>query len=203
MNTRPQSGFTVLELMVTIVVAGVILGIGIPNLTAFLRNNAMTSASNDFVTAVLAARGEAVKRQLPVTLCATTDPIADPPVCVPTGAGTNGAFFVWVDEDTDLTVDGGEDVLRRIQAPGGQIDVFMDGGLAPYRANGFLRNTANQISRILYCDDRGRGVAAGGLSAARIIQVQVTGRAEVLRDIALVDQGIADLTGAGVSVDCP
>lgn len=197
MNTRPQSGFTVLELMVTIVVAGVILGIGIPNLMEFQRNNAMAAASNDFVTAVLAARSEAIKRSVPVTLCAVTT--AAPTTCVPAGTGTNGAFIVWVDEDGDRVVDGGEQVIRRIQEPGGSIDVFMNGGVAPYGANGFLRNTADQVSRILYCDDRGSTVAAGGQSTARIVQMSVTGRAQVLTDVDVVD---AEISALGWTADC-
>lgn len=205
MNPRSQTGFTLLELLVTLTVAGVILGFGVPSLMDFQRNNAIASASNDFVTSVLAARSEAVKRQAPVSLCATDDPLASPPTCAPTGAGTNGGFVVWVDENGDVVVDADEQVLRRIEAPGGAIDVFLDGGYIAYAPNGFTRDPGvdRAANWLLYCDDRGRGVSAGGLSAARAIRIRETGRAEVLRDMDLIDQAVAAITGAGVTVDCP
>ncbi len=219
MNVRSPSGFTLLELLVTLAVAGVILGIGVPNLMEFQRNNAIAGATNDFVTSVLAARAEAIKRGVPVTLCASSDPLADPPTCAPTGAGTSGGFVVWVDEDDDpetsatetdasdgdVVIDADEPVLRRIEAPGGAINVYTDGGYVAYAPGGFTRDPGvdRAASWVLYCDDRGRGVAAGGLSAARVVQIQATGRAEVRRDMDLIDEGVSEIEDAGVAVDCP
>lgn len=204
MNRRTLSGFTLLELLVTIVVAGVILGIGVPNLMEFQRNNAMAGASNELVTAVLAARSEAVKRGVPVTLCASADPLADPPACAPDGAGTDGGFIVWEDVDGDIAVDVGEDVIRRVEPPGGAIDVFMDGGYIAYGTNGFTRTDVgvdDPLGWLLYCDDRGRRVGAGGRSTARLVQVQLTGRAEVLSDADLIADRITNI--AAIDFDCP
>lgn len=220
MNTQSEAGFTLLELLVTLTVASIILGIGVPNLMEFQRNNAMASAANDFVTSVLAARAEAIKRHVPVTLCATNNPLADPPTCIQDGSGATGGFFVWVDEngnvdgngspiiddatDGNATVNTGETVLRRIEAPGGQIKVFMDSGYLSFGANGFSRTATGlgtpSITRLLYCDDRGHSTAAGGLSAARLVQIRRTGRAEVEREIDQVEAGIAAL---GVGDECP
>ena len=58
----------------TLLVAGILLGVGVPNVMEFQRNGAMTAAANELVTGVLTARTEAVKRQVPVTLCASPDP---------------------------------------------------------------------------------------------------------------------------------
>jgi type IV fimbrial biogenesis protein FimT len=81
MNTRQQRGFTLWELLMTLLVAGILLGIGVPNVMEFQRNGAMSSAANDLVTGVLLARTEAVKRQVPVTLCLSADPDAVTPTC--------------------------------------------------------------------------------------------------------------------------
>lgn len=201
MNTGSHKGFSLLEMLVTLAVAGVVLGIGVPNLMEFQRNNAISAAANEFVTAVFTARSESVKRGVPVTLCATADPLADPPVCAPTGAGTSGGFVVWVDDDANPTqVAADETILQRITAPGGAINVVMDGGYLALGAGGFARDDVvvnTRMDRLLYCDDRGRRVASGGRSTARLVQVLITGRAEVLSDADLIAARVGD------GFDCP
>jgi len=99
MKSRRQSGFTLWELLVTMLVAGILVAVGIPSFRDAQRNSAITAAANDLITGLLAARAEAVKRQVPVTLCASPDPSAPNPVCAQDGTGANGGFIVWVDWD--------------------------------------------------------------------------------------------------------
>src|SRR6185436_8814367 len=136
MNTSRQHGFTLWELLMTLLVAGILLGIGVPNVMEFTRNASMTAAANDLVTATILARTEAVKRQAPVTLCLSDNPTAATPTCSP-GAVANSAtrgIVVFVDENnnvdangarilTDATdgnavIDAGELVLSQHAAPG-------------------------------------------------------------------------------------
>ena len=63
-----QSGFTLVELMFTITVLAVLLGIGVPNFRDFIRNSRMTAAANDLLADLNLARSEAVKRRVAVTL---------------------------------------------------------------------------------------------------------------------------------------
>jgi len=106
MKPKSQAGFTLWELLVTVLVAGILLGLGVPSLQDAQRNNAISGAVNDLVTGLLAARAEAVKRRVPVTLCASPDPTAGNPVCTQTGAGANGGFIVWVDENGNVDANG-------------------------------------------------------------------------------------------------
>lgn len=68
-----QRGFTLIELMVTITVLAVLLGIGIPSFRSMIENNRIAAASNDLVSALQLARSEAIKRGIPVVLCASSD----------------------------------------------------------------------------------------------------------------------------------
>lgn len=221
----------------TLLVAGILLGIGVPNVMEFQRNSAMSAAANDFITAVLAARTEAVKRQVPVTLCLSANPTAAAPACqTTTSTDSTTGFVVFVDENGNA-VDGipnlgdatdgnaafdpgaGEtEVLRRTAAPDGSIRIstncsyvtFGPTGV-PQQAGGlcFPFNGGVPWAAFLFCDDRGRRIAAGGLSAARIVRVDRFGRGQVLQELNGPNgTGIANtiagtLVPAGVTPTCP
>lgn len=60
----PALGFTLIELMVTLVLLAVLLTLSAPSFIAYQRNAELTSAANSFVAALSAARSEAMKRQV-------------------------------------------------------------------------------------------------------------------------------------------
>ena len=210
-----QNGFTLWELMMALVVAGIVLSLGVPSFMEFQRNGAMTAAANDLLGAVLLARTEAVKRQVPVTLCVTPDSSADPPACEV--AGSDGAFVVFVDENgngdpTDATdgnaeVDADEPVLLRREPPGGAIEVWTDIGYVTFAPNGFPRQALGQADDsatvMLFCDDRGNRPAAGASSSARAVRIAATGRGGVRQEITDVTAAVDELADAGVAADCP
>lgn len=66
-------GFTLIELMVTLAVLGILLTVAVPNFQTFVMNGRMASQTNDLITALNLARSEAVKRAANVTVCASSD----------------------------------------------------------------------------------------------------------------------------------
>jgi prepilin-type N-terminal cleavage/methylation domain-containing protein len=233
MNTCRQSGFTLWELLMTLLVAGILFGIGVPNVMEFQRNSVMTATANDFVTAVLAARTEAVKRQVPVTLCLVDDPAAVTPTCEPDAvADSTRGFIVWVDEngnvdadgipiltdgtDGNALIDGGEVVLRRGTVLPGAVRVSTNCGHVSFGPTGVPRQVPGECfpfnagwAAFLFCDDRGQRIAAGSLSSARFVRVDRFGRGQVQSELA-GDNGIGiantitgTLTPAGIAPTCP
>ncbi|WP_394787639.1 GspH/FimT family pseudopilin [Rhodoferax sp.] len=57
-----QSGFTLIELMTTLVIAAVLLMTAVPSMVTYKRNAELTSATNTLFAAISTARGEAMKR---------------------------------------------------------------------------------------------------------------------------------------------
>lgn len=198
MDTRQQLGFTLFELLVTVLVAGVIFGLGVPNLLEFSRNNAMTSVANDMVAAIQAARSTAVNRRLPVTLCASPNPVAASPTCSPDASGTNGGYIVWVDDNGDAVVDAGEQIiLQRDDLD--DIQIFANNGYINWDGTGWLNDIGGlglSARVLLFCDDRGNVVASGTLSAARAVRIEPTGRGRVINEVARIAPVVTALGAA-------
>jgi type IV fimbrial biogenesis protein FimT len=57
-----QSGFTLVELMIVILLISIILAVAVPNIKAFTSSMRVRSAALDFTSAVMFARSEAMKR---------------------------------------------------------------------------------------------------------------------------------------------
>ncbi len=70
---KEHAGFTLIELMVTVSVLAILLGIGVPSFRAMIEGNRITTVANDLVSGLQFARSEAVKRGANVTLCSTND----------------------------------------------------------------------------------------------------------------------------------
>ena len=65
---RSSSGFTLVEMMVTVVVMVVLLGVAVPSFRQMIANQRVKTASFDLFSALSYARSEAIKRNLPVSV---------------------------------------------------------------------------------------------------------------------------------------
>ena len=92
MHIQPEynKGFTLLELMVTVAIAGILVGIAIPSFTSIITSNRLTTYANELVTALNLARSEAIKRGQHV-------------VVIKTGANWENGWQVFVDIDRSTT----------------------------------------------------------------------------------------------------
>ena len=73
MTNKNQYGFTLYELMITLVVVGVVLTVGLPNLSEFTQSSRMSATANDLHSSFQLARSEAARAKTPITICASAD----------------------------------------------------------------------------------------------------------------------------------
>ena len=193
MDTRTQSGFTLYELMITVLIVGVVLAFSIPNMHAFTQNSRMTSTANDLHAAFHLARSESSRAKTNITVCASANSMAAAANC--SGTWDQG-YIVFVDEDGNLNRSGAaETVLHAYPAiaDGVSFAVANDATYFSYSSTGLGRpnvggNTA--VSQIVMCDERGNVKAAGGSSAGRLFVATPLGRATIFRDEGLIDDAL-------------
>lgn len=194
--SRAESGFTLYELLITVLVIGVVLALGVPNMAEFTQNSRMTSTANDLHASFQLARTEAARAKTSVTICAS----ANSQAAVPTCSGTwDQGYIVFVDTDNNVARASTEAILR-LHGPaerGVSFAVENDATFFSFASTGLGRgdvggNTA--MTRVVMCDDRGNTIGAGGNSAARLFVSTPLGRATIVRDIPSIATALTDMS---------
>jgi Tfp pilus assembly protein FimT len=173
-----------MELMVVLVLAGVILGVGVPSFRDFQRNNRVTVAANDVLGMVITSRAEALRRQITISMCQSET--AEDEEGAECGAGTG--WIVFEDPDADCVRAEGEEWISGMLVDS-DVQAFSNTDCISFATTGFKRVVAGQpgMSRMIYCDERGNTPRnpGGNDSSARGVEVPPTGRGAVVR---LVDE---------------
>lgn len=70
---KSRAGFSLIELMVVVSIAGILAVMAVPSFQGFLESSRVDSTANNLYTAALVARSEAITRGTPMTLCASSN----------------------------------------------------------------------------------------------------------------------------------
>lgn len=101
-------GFTLIELMVTLVVAAILLMVAVPNFVGFIQGNQMVAQTERLARDLNYARSEAVKLQQQVTVCKSNDQNT----CGVGGVNWHDGWIVFSDENGDGVINGTDGRLR-------------------------------------------------------------------------------------------
>jgi type IV fimbrial biogenesis protein FimT len=104
---KMHAGFTLVELLITIVIATILVALTVPAFHTFVQNNRITAQVNELVTALTLTRSEAVKRKQTVSICSSSD------VSTCTGNWNQG-WIIFTDDNSNGAVDAGTDVVLRV-----------------------------------------------------------------------------------------
>jgi type IV fimbrial biogenesis protein FimT len=166
---RPARGFTLMELIITILVAAILTTIAVPAFDSFVKNDRDSAQVNSLAYSMNYARSEAVKRDLAtgVSVCPSLDGVN----CNGT-AWASGWMVYYVDPATGANVSlqtvpaltGGNTVSSHGAATTATGITFLSSGMA----TGLAGPMATPL-QINVCDTR-------GATYARDIEVNVAGR---------------------------
>lgn len=173
-SVTAAAGFTLFELLVTILIIAILGAMVGPGFVDTVNRNRQQSALGGMFGMLATARSEAVNRQVSVVACPSTDEA--------TCAGSNweGGWIIYADDggttgtaDND-TLDGDEEIIRIGQPASGTLTVrsrnFADAGLISFGAEGF----ADERGTIVICD--------GEPTFASAIVLNISGQARLAVD---------------------
>lgn len=165
---RPR-GFTLVEMLIVVSIVGILSGVAFPYLSVVVDSVRMRRIANAFLSSMLVARGEAIKRNGRVALCKSTDGNA----CANTGDWEQG-WIVFHDTNIDGAAQAGEQVIQRVQAlPAG------------------FRLSGNQlVSRYISFSPTGTTRTVGGaFQAGTVTLCKTSGRSSEGREVVLNNVG--------------
>lgn len=136
-------GATVIELMMTITLAGIILSLAVPALKQFLANNQIVSTSNSIVSGLNMARTTAVHSGEDITIC-------------PSSNGSSCAVDTWDDgwivfKDLDNDGEADDSEILRVVVIEGNVSSSGFGGSVVFQSDG--TTDLNSSATLLNCHD--------------------------------------------------
>jgi type IV fimbrial biogenesis protein FimT len=138
-------GFTLIELMVTLSVFGILMVTGVPALKTFIDSNELVAETNRMMGSLSAARVEAVKRNMNTVLCPSTNQTS----CNGTSWANGWITFADTNADGVLANDGSEIVFAVAEASSGTLRLYGDTNLAKsirYKADGTLMSNVGTLT---------------------------------------------------------
>lgn len=192
---KKNSGFTLVELLITIVIVGVLLAVGIPSLKTFMKGNQLVASTNELVSAFNVARSEAIKRNASVTVCESTNGTTC--TSAATGSWESGwiVFVGAVGSSTGAACTaanvGTSCLLRSHEAIGNQITISAENmdtstvvGSTTFNARGLPRTVggAALTAKFNVCslDDSGATISS------RAMMLNLTGRVRISDNAAVI-----------------
>lgn len=171
-------GFTLVELLVTVVCASILLALAVPAFRTFVQNDRQWLQQSSLVMSLNAARSEAIKQDLPVQVCTSAN-------------GATCDFGPWTEGWIVLSSAGGNPVQVVGALPAGTTLTEANNNTSvTFLSNGTLGALTNPEPKVEFkmCDNR-------GAAQAHYTQVTLFGR------VVSSTQVGKDLAGANLT--CP
>jgi len=183
-GTRHGAGFTLVEMMVTIVVLAVLAAIALPNFRSLMRRNAVSTQVNSLLADLQYARSEAITTRSFVSICARkVNANQATNECATGNLTLDGGWLVYTTTAAERgkAFDAGKDGQRLLQASSMPENVSMRSGspvIPTFDARGELSGGKNWSVRVCAKSPSDDAVGENTKSVpGRMVTMSASGRA--------------------------
>lgn len=167
--TRPpvsRAGFTLIELMITIVIIAIMAALAGPSLYRMVSDNRITTATNEVIADLNTARSEAIRTGQRVVVCRS-----DTGTQCSTTASWSSGWLVYRSLDDDEVVEAGETIVRVHNALSDNLHLSYSGNpnFIDFLANG---HTNGRMGTFLVCNPSQR-------DQSRAVVISLAGRVRI------------------------
>jgi len=162
-----NKGYSLIELLVTVGILGILLAVALPNFQDTVESNVTNSQAKLFITTLNLARSEAIKRGTNVGICPSNDGLD----CDAASWSTGWIVFVDVNDDSDGatgSIDAGDIIIRVFDALGANSVLTVTTDYMEYNSLGFSATAG--VQTMLLCPSTGTS------ANARSVEIGVSGR---------------------------
>ncbi|MBK6727807.1 MAG: GspH/FimT family pseudopilin [Xanthomonadales bacterium] len=182
-----QAGVTLLELIVTVIIAAILVALALPSFQSTINSSRVSGPANEIVSTLQLARMEAFRRGERTVVCRSENADTAAPSCT-TSAGNWGGWLAFVDVDANGNVNGTDVVLRAttVNAPAVVVPsplISSGSNSIVFRADGLARASSGAllVAKVRVCvptttpPQNARDVAISGGSRVSVARSNAAG----------------------------
>ena len=141
-----QCGFTLIEILVTLTVAAILIGVAAPQFSKIMKSNRLTTSVNELVHSLNLTRSEAMKSNR-ASICVSTNQSS----C--TGGNWDEGWIVFNDLNGNCSLDGNEHVIYAKDSLNNKFNVnnIQNSPCVTYSGEGFLF-PAGSLATFTFCE---------------------------------------------------
>lgn len=128
-----QRAFTIVEILIVVVILGVLAALALPSLLGFIQSNRVRSTTSEFISSLDYAKGEAITRGYPVSIC----PLVDSTVPTECGTDWSQGWMVFVNEGNATAPSSDDDRLRVVDDISDSLIFSTSVTLISFQSSGF------------------------------------------------------------------
>jgi len=163
---RRNKGFTMIELLIALAIAGILAAIAMPAFQNFIKDNRLKTRTSLMISHLQLARSESAKQKSRVTVCTSSNGTT----CTP-GTDWDNGWIVWTEKDGVAGLDPNTELLLSEARSNNVIEIDSGFDTMDYLPDGTAITPGGGGIQFTFCDDR---TAESG----RQITIALTGRAE-------------------------
>ncbi|MBL4584655.1 MAG: GspH/FimT family pseudopilin [Pseudomonadales bacterium] len=154
-----QSGFNLVELIATMAIAAILLGVGVPSLLRMINGSLITGYVDAMTGGLAVARTEAIVEKNSVSICKSADLLN-----CDNSVDWHDGWIVFIDANGNQSVDGADRIVRVHEALSAQTKLVYSGGT--YLQYGYKGDLESSAGSFVFCPQDNDDTLAQGITIA-------------------------------------